>query len=148
PRDQVWATTMAIYAMAVAGLGDRAAARLLLPLLEPFADQFVWTAATAYGATAHYIGLLARTLGDHVTAQRHFARAAELNERMGATIFLAMTRVAWAQSLLEAGGEGADDQARQMLEAATKTAREHGCGGLERRAVELLSAGAQPARHP
>ena len=145
PHDQVWATTMVLYAMAIADLGDREAARRLLPLLEPFADQFVWTSATAYGAMAHYTGLLARTLGDHATAQRHFAHAAELQEQMGAPIFLARTQVSWARSLLEAGGAGAEEQAKPLLDAATKTARERGCAGLERTAAELLGAEARAA---
>jgi hypothetical protein len=77
--------------------------------------------------------------------RRHFSRVAERLERMGAPVFLARTQVAWAQSLLGAGGAAAEAEARTLLDATAATARERGCADLERQAAELADK-AQPAQ--
>ena len=94
----------------------------------------------AWGAVAHYLGLLAATLDRFDEAEAHFAAAAATHERFGAPAWLARTRCEWAAMLSRRGGPGDAERARHLLDQALATARELGLASLERRAVELLSA--------
>jgi tetratricopeptide (TPR) repeat protein len=142
PVDNGWMQTMAACALVCAHLGDRRGASVLHALLAPYGDQFVFAYGGAWGAVAHYLGLLAATLDRFDEAEARFAAAAATHERFGAPAWLARTRCEWAAMLSRRGGPGDAERARHLLDQALVTARELGLASVERRVVELLH------RHP
>jgi len=139
PADNTWMLSMPVCALVAARLGDRFAASALYGLLAPYGDQFAFTYAGAWGAVAHYLGLLAATLDRCEDAEGHFAAAAETHEVNGMPACLAHTRCEWAAMLSSRGQPGDAERARTFLDQALATARELGLASVERRAVELLS---------
>src|SRR4029079_16647447 len=89
-----------------ARLDDGPGAARLHDLLAPFAHQFVFTAAGAWGSVNHYLGLLAATLGRLDEADSPFGAPAAVHERIGAPTWLARTRLEWARMLLARSGPG------------------------------------------
>jgi predicted ATPase len=88
-------TTLAIPAhatVACARLGDIATARRLRAILEPQSHLLVNTGASWFGATTHYLGLLAATIGDRDEAQAWFAAAEQTYTSLGAAPWLARLR--------------------------------------------------------
>lgn len=53
--------------------------------------------ASYYGAVDHHLGDLARSLGRHDDARRHFAEAATLHDRLGATSWAELSRIEAAE---------------------------------------------------
>jgi hypothetical protein len=69
-------------------------------------------------------------------AEDHFAAAAEIEERLGAPLFLARTRAGWARALIPRGRPEDLDRAQQMLEQAEEVAERVGGGLVTREAAE------------
>ena len=83
------ALTIAVYAsVACAQLADTVKAKRLYEILEPWRDRLVTTGAGWFGATEHYLGLLAATLGRRDEAAAHFAAAARTYESLRAKPWL------------------------------------------------------------
>jgi DNA-binding SARP family transcriptional activator/tetratricopeptide (TPR) repeat protein len=129
---------MAMLAEVSARLGDAETAPLLLALLAPHHALVATSGGGSSGPVAHYLGLLATTLGRHDAAEAHFEEAARIEDRMGAPAWLARTRLEWARMLLVRRQPGDDARARDLLGQALTTARELGLGNVERRAAALL----------
>jgi class 3 adenylate cyclase len=126
-------------AVAVAAfLGDRPRASVLHHLLVPYADQIAGVAALWLGSVAHYLGLLATTLGRFDEAEERFAAAEATHDRIGAPIWLARTRLEWARMLVSRRGPGDAERARGLLDQALATATELGLGWVEREARQVL----------
>jgi hypothetical protein len=62
---------------------------VLYELLEPFADQVVSNAASAYGHVSTYLALAAATVGWDERADEHFALACDLQEEEGMLLWAA-----------------------------------------------------------
>jgi class 3 adenylate cyclase/tetratricopeptide (TPR) repeat protein len=139
PPDPNWIVTVTRSAGVAAHLGDPAAAAVLYDLLAPYSDRVAGQGIVWTGAVAHYLGILARALGDLAAAEAHLARAADIHQRIGAPIWLARSRVEWAGVLLDRGGPAKAERARSLLGEALTTARALGVDAVERRAVDLLS---------
>jgi class 3 adenylate cyclase/tetratricopeptide (TPR) repeat protein len=140
PLDNAWMQAMPSCAVVAASLGDRRGASALYGLLAPYGDQFVFAYGGAWGAVAHYLGLLATTLDRFEEAEARFAVAAATHERVGAPAWLARTRCEWAAMLARRGEPGDAERARDLLDRALATARDLGLASVERRVVALLSA--------
>jgi class 3 adenylate cyclase/tetratricopeptide (TPR) repeat protein len=138
PKDNLWLQTMPPCAAVCAFLGDRTRAPALFELLAPYADQISFTGGGSLGTVAHYVALLATTIGDFDAAARRFAQAASTHERIGAPIWLARTHLEWARMLLTRRRPGDADRARELLGQALATARELALANVERRTVALL----------
>ncbi len=83
------ALTIPVYAsVACAHLGDTLRAARLYEILEPWRDRLVTTGAGWFGATEHYLGLLAATLCRRDQAAAHFAAAARTYEALNAKPWL------------------------------------------------------------
>lgn len=134
--DSNWLTGLAIYAEAVAGLGERDAAARLHKLLAPWRDHVAFNSATTWGLVERHVGNLDRVLGRYDDAESELRRAAQEHERMGAPVWLARTRLDLARLLVERGDEASD--ARELLEQALGTARDLGAGGIERQSTAVL----------
>ncbi len=134
PWDFLW-SLLFVWADACVRLDltDRAAE--LYALLEPFPGQFAG-AGLVFGSIDWALGKLATILGRFEQAERHFAGAAELDERFGAPLLLARTRAGWARALI-AGGQPEDSgRAQDLLEQADATATRLGAAGIVREVAE------------
>jgi DNA-binding SARP family transcriptional activator len=83
------ALVIPVYAsIACVRLGDRANARRLHEILEPHGDRLVTTGASWFGVTAHYLGMLAATLGRSAEARTRFEAAERTYSSLGAAPWL------------------------------------------------------------
>ena len=143
PRDVTRLRAMTSLALVSAHLRDTTRAAVLNDLLAPYADHVDVLAGVVVGTVAHYLGLLATTLGRFDEAEERFTAAAATHERIDAPTWLARTRLEWARMLLDRRGAGDAERARELLAQALTTARELGLGNVERRAAALLGAEAE-----
>jgi class 3 adenylate cyclase/tetratricopeptide (TPR) repeat protein len=95
--DYFAAPTAAALATVCCRLGDTHGAAPLFDLLAPYANQIASHPGIWFGSYEHHLGLLATTLGRLPEADAHFAAAAATHERLGATTWLARTRLEWAR---------------------------------------------------
>jgi class 3 adenylate cyclase len=137
PQDPLTLAALVHWADVAAGLPDPGAALLLHARLEPFADQVVCNATAVWGSVRRPLGRLAAALGRDAEADRHFAAALDMHQRMRAPVFTALTRVDWAEAL-RARGERA--RARDLATAAAAELDGLGALPLERRAGDVLSS--------
>jgi DNA-binding SARP family transcriptional activator len=93
PRDMHWAFNMACLASTAARQQDKPQAARLADVLEPYAATgIVWAGAAAFfGSAAHWLGVLATTLGRHQQAEQYLATALALHQRLGAAPWVART---------------------------------------------------------
>jgi class 3 adenylate cyclase/tetratricopeptide (TPR) repeat protein len=138
PTNVFWSITMASWAVVVTHLADRDRALDLYRLLAPYPDQIAGTGTWWMGSIAHYLGMLAASIGDFDDADARFAAAEELHRRIGAPTWLARTHLEWARMLLTRRQPGDAEPARQLLGQALDSARELGLAKVERDAVALL----------
>jgi non-specific serine/threonine protein kinase len=96
--------------------------------------------AGCHGSVAHYLGILARSLGRKRDAARWFDKALAMHVRMGARAFLAHTQAEYACVLLGSGDAADQARARTLLDEAARTAAELGMRRLERRLASVDTA--------
>lgn len=148
-RDNTWLATMAFLTIAVARCHDNRNAPLLYDLLLPHSRQgIVLHGGFAYlGTVARHLGLLSTLLNWWEAAEEHFEAALRFDESLGATPWLAETRLDYAQALGQRGRANDRERARELLLCASREAGEIGMTNLvERcRAIEktLASPGAR-----
>jgi hypothetical protein len=140
PFDFLWLRFHTECAWACAQLGDADRASELHGRLEPYADRVVTIAqgGDVTGSVAHYLGLLAATIGHLDEAGARFTAAAAVHERIGAVTWLARSRAERAAVLLHRGDPGDAEQARGLLDQALATATGLGLAPLERRVRALI----------
>jgi tetratricopeptide (TPR) repeat protein len=146
PRDVHWTGLLYYCALALDVVPDVERAQRVYDLLLPWNGRCVVysIAVAADGAVAHGLGLLARVLGRHEVAARHFAEAIEMNERMGARPALA--RACYDAAALRLARHGTDDaEGRALLRRAVETFEALGMPAHLERARALASAHAAPA---
>ncbi|MCA1845203.1 MAG: hypothetical protein LC792_18825, partial [Actinobacteria bacterium] len=131
--------TAAVLALVCAELGDVDSAARLLEHIAPYTNQIASHPGLWFGSFSHYAGLLATTLQRWPEADAHFAAASATHERIGATTWLARTRLEWARMLLAAGNPADRERAASLLNQALGVARQAGLLNVERRATELLA---------
>ena len=136
PEDGDWMTTITLLSDISTGVGDASSAAILYELLTPFAglNVVIGLAALCLGSAARFLGRLALTLGDEEAARAHLERALEANKRLNAPLWLAHTRLDYAQAL----GRGV--RAQGMVDEAAEAAAGLGLTSLSRR-VELFRNG-------
>jgi DNA-binding SARP family transcriptional activator/tetratricopeptide (TPR) repeat protein len=91
PRDVNWLAAMSSAADACLLLRDRPRASELRVLLEPFADRTAVSArgSAVRGTISRLLGQLAAMLGDNDAADSYYAQAEQLDERLGAPVWVA-----------------------------------------------------------
>jgi transcriptional regulator with XRE-family HTH domain/tetratricopeptide (TPR) repeat protein len=141
PQDSLWVATLAYLSEVCAYLNDSVQARTLYELLLPYDRRTVvfGGATVCYGAAARYLGLLAKTMSDWGTAERHFKQAMELDEHIGAWPWLAHSRYEYANMLLERGQSEDWQKAIGLLEGATLAAQTMDMEYLLKKIVKLSS---------
>lgn len=135
PRDVLWQTSIAYLADVAVELDDRAAAVTLYDLLLPAEKGAVTVAGgiACLGAAARSLARLAAVGERWATAERHFEAALELNQRMAARPWTALTREAFAAMLLRRAEPGDGERAKALLDRALAAAEELGMAALEER---------------
>jgi class 3 adenylate cyclase/tetratricopeptide (TPR) repeat protein len=137
PVDQAWLPAIFAWAQVCARLALVERAEELYRLLTPFAGRFCTQAGVTYGSVDVALGALAATLGRHGEAERHFAAASELEERLGAPLLLAHTQASWARALAERGRTADSDRVGPMLDRAEQSAARAGAGAIAREIAEV-----------
>lgn len=138
PTDPLWLGFMTLAAQVAAELGDEAAARVLYEKLRPFPGVLAVLGGVATGCTAHYLGMLSATMGDHERAESHFIETVLAYERIGAPALLSRTKLEWARMLLRRGRIADVERSRALLKEALAIAKAHGLSRSERHATALL----------
>jgi len=108
--------------------------------LAPFSGQLATDGVLVFGTIAWALGTLAATLERYEEAEGDFAAAAELEESLGARLFLARTHVGWARALIARGRPEDLERAQTMLEQAHYTAGRLGAEGITRAVAECRAA--------
>jgi len=143
PRDTSWPICMTLLTPVCAALGDATRAAMLHRLLLPFANRTIVAGpppAWCYGPAAHYLGVLAATMGRAEEAEADFRLALQLAESMGARAFVAHTQCEFGGLLV--GLEGRSVEARDLLEHAAASADALGLARLAERARRLTASSA------
>jgi tetratricopeptide (TPR) repeat protein len=123
PREQTRTAALALYADAAAQAGVNDAAEILYELIEPWADQVVWNGIIGCGHARTYLGLLAAALGRDEQADKHFARAIDIQERDGMPVWAARAHLGWAEAPDRARRATARPRARGQRARALPQAR-------------------------
>jgi hypothetical protein len=87
-----WSAYTVKLSEAVSDLLDRSAAAVLYERLRPIAGQVLAWMVGCAGSFALWCGMLATCLGRWDDAERHFADALAMNERLGAHPYALRTR--------------------------------------------------------
>ena len=132
PRDGRWSTCITYLAEVCVALGDSNSASVLYRLLLPWAGRnIVMGGGTeCWGASDRFLGLLATVEGHWLDAERHFAEALAMNERVGAFAPLAHTHCDFADMLLKRGYPGDAARASTHLHQAGERAAALGLTAL------------------
>ncbi len=131
PRDYLWwLTTVCMSVVAIrTDAADVAAA--LYALLSPYADRNAATAgAVSFGSASLFLGQLAEYLGQHSQAELHFEDALAFNIRTRQRVWIAHTRVHYAEMLRTRGVANDVDRARELARIAAADAQEIGMPDL------------------
>ena len=129
PRDQQWMISLMLLAETAVFLGDGPRVARLYELMLPYdgLNVVAGRAAASYGPVARVLALLADVGGRATDAERHFADALALSDRMGDRPFTARTRFELARMLLEREQR---ERALALLGEALEQAQELGMVGL------------------
>ncbi len=139
PQDSLRVATLAYLTEVCAFLEDSVRASALYELLLPYNGRTVVVggATACYGAADRYLGILARTMSDWVTAERHFMDALQLDKRMGAWPWLAHGECEYAAMLLARGRAADHEREEELLESALIAAKRMGMAFLAQKVADL-----------
>jgi class 3 adenylate cyclase len=140
PWDIIWSQSIVTWADACRRLCLTDRAGELYELLAPFSGQLAISGAGVYGSIDWALGALATILERYEQAEGRFAAAAEIEQRLGAPLFLARTRAGWARALIAQGRPEELDRAQSMLEQADDTTQRLGAEGITREVAECNAA--------
>ncbi|MBV9820019.1 MAG: AAA family ATPase [Solirubrobacterales bacterium] len=145
-QDALDVAGLTFLADATVALSEIEAAALLYPRLAALEGRpiVIGHLVACYGAADRYLGALAATLGEWDAAERHFEAALQLNQRMGADLWLAHTRYDYASMLRGRAGNDDEPRATALLAEAKRAARTIGMRTLATR-IERLAAVAPSA---
>ncbi|HKU44725.1 MAG TPA: AAA family ATPase [Polyangiales bacterium] len=142
PRDREYLATLANLAQTSAAAGSTAQCRTLYELLSPHAAYFaVGISFHNEGPISHWLGRLARALGEPAQAARHFEAALQLSAASEQRAYTLASQFELASTLLELGDVSATRRAKELLEATLPAAERLGLRPLVQR-VQLRIAAA------
>jgi tetratricopeptide (TPR) repeat protein len=141
PRDILWQPSLALLAVTCCYLGDARRAELLYERMLPHRPGNVLLSRIGgtMGATEHYLGMLAATMGRWADAVAHLQAAVEAHARQGFPPLLANSRFQLAGALTGRRGPGDGERAAAEMQAARRMA-----GALGIRLILEERAGARP----
>ena len=151
PRDGFWLTAVAVAALAARDLEDRDSAAELYSLLLPYGDRGIVLPmlhpALCLGSVSFYLGLLAAETESWDEAEHHCRSAIQMNQRLGATPFLARTHFEVAHILVRRGRVEDRDRAHEHLDRSAALAATVGSPQLMER-IERLRQREVPTAAP
>jgi tetratricopeptide (TPR) repeat protein len=135
PQDGDWLTAITLLAEGAVALGDRDRAARLYELLLPYGagNVVIGLAAVCLGAAARFLGGLAATVGDETAAAAHFEHALQVNTSLKTPLYLAHTRLDYANLL------GPGKRAEDLIDAAKRTGESLDLPKLRQRIERLAS---------
>jgi DNA-binding winged helix-turn-helix (wHTH) protein/tetratricopeptide (TPR) repeat protein len=131
---QFWSTALMLWAEVCHTLALPAPASRLVPVLDRWRDQVASTGATTEGSIAYGLGRALATLGRIDEAAAAYDLALTVNRRLRAPLFVARTRLAYAELL--AGAE--PGRARALATDARAATGQFGFARINRRTEQLL----------
>ncbi|MEA2451216.1 MAG: eukaryotic-like serine/threonine-protein kinase [Thermoleophilaceae bacterium] len=139
PRDANWLTSLTLLAEGVARLRLRDHSAEIYNELLPFANRNVVVGGgwVCHGSTSRFLGMLAAVLERYDDAERHFAVAIQMNQRLKARPLVALTRADYAEMLAERGDDADLERANELIGEALRVGGEIGMRGLVERAFGL-----------
>jgi class 3 adenylate cyclase/DNA polymerase III delta prime subunit len=140
PRDELWYETIMHLSAIAAALPDTDAAAALYVLLRPYRGQNTSTGVGSLGPVDRTLALLATVLGRYEDAERYFAAAVDLCERLRAPGWSTHTRCGWAEMLRVRDLPGDEERGRALAEQALIDAKGLGLDGVIDRLVALLDS--------
>ena len=149
-REGNWIISMAVLAMVSVALADHPRSAILYELLTPYAERLVVgnAGALCMAPVAHFLGMLAASLGRFEEAEAHFEAAMATGRRVQAPVFVAWTSYESGLALL--ARDGPEDRARgsALLTESFAESRELGMGRFVDRIRALDTASALRDRSP
>jgi DNA-binding SARP family transcriptional activator len=129
PVDGDWMIAMTVLADVAVALDDPEWAQMLYERLLPYRNSTVviGIAAVCLGSAARYLGRLALVTGEEARGVEHLEHALNVNAALQAPVQLAHTQLDLAAAL------GRSARARDLNDAAGRTARELGIPALAKR---------------
>jgi DNA-binding winged helix-turn-helix (wHTH) protein len=127
PRDDFFLATMCDLAFVCCEFDDKERAAELYDRLKPYASLCAVEIPLHFvGPVAHYLGLLASTLGNDAASIEHFEAAAAVSARVGARPLLNRTYLELATLLLKRKDAASRARAVFLIEEGLASARELG----------------------
>jgi DNA-binding CsgD family transcriptional regulator len=105
------------------GLADRETAAWCYARTSRHGGLYLNNMSSCEGAVAGALGRIAAGMGDIEAAERHFAAAVQMEERLGSPPFLAHAQLAHGRALLSRGGPGDRRRAQHLAEQAATARR-------------------------
>lgn len=132
PQEAAWLGDMIVLADVAVRLGCRERARAVYARLLPFADRFafVYFDALPAGPVARALAELAVMTGSFDAAARHLAVARDVNQRLGAHMFLEYDALAEARLLSMSRPPGWATRVTELLSGVSKFAERRGARWL------------------
>jgi class 3 adenylate cyclase len=139
PVDLNWLGAIAVLGDACAVIESEQHAQALFDLLSPYAERCVVTGAaiTSLGPASRQLGSLAALIGRWDEAERYFQHSIEMNTRMGARPWVAVTQYWYAWMLARRDGQGDRAKALGLLTEALDAAQEMGMQMVIKRGLTL-----------
>lgn len=136
--------TLAIEALVLAG--EREEAGKLYPLLAEFVAKDIGRFAFTAGLHERFAGIAAAAAGDWENAERHFQHGLKVvDEERPHRVDQARIRYWYGRMLLDRGGPGDFERARELLARARELGKDMGLHGLIAE-IDALAEGSQATR--
>ena len=151
PRNPEWLSSVAALAQTSALLPGAPHAATLRTLLMPYRRRVIVAGmgVLCSGSVAHFLGILATSLGRWDEAAACLDDAVDVHERLEAGAWLAYSRYEHARMRLMRDADGDAERAAVLAGEARQFAEEHGMLRLQRKLAELpLRAAAGPRVAP
>jgi tetratricopeptide (TPR) repeat protein len=142
PLDINFISTLSCLGLVCARLGDPTLTQTIYERLKPYGELSIMIGnGIGYcGAAAHWLGVMATSLGRYDEAAAHFERALTTETAMGSPPWIANTQYEYAL-MLRARSHPADEaRAMALAERAAITAKELGMNGLLEKAQAFHAA--------
>jgi hypothetical protein len=147
PRDELWLETVMHMAAVAAELPDPGAAAVIYDLLVPYSGRNAVTGVGPHGPVDRALAPLAAVTGRYDDAERHFAAAVKLSERLRAPGWATHARWGWAR-MLRRRGQGTDlARSRELAVRALADAQVLALTGLAEELRGLAGTLSRPVRN-